>query len=182
MPPFVYAISTWPYSAGMSFVGTLAGTGGTARVDQAFEHFPVSTEQVMHPDRYPSDAPTTVDIPDVTEALGQGWGDLDAMTIGEEWLRAMLALRLDGSAADAAAAGWDGGGYRAFTDGTDVVVVLRTAWDTPADAQAFATAIGQWGADSSPQPVVTGDGTTVTVVFGTSAASQSAAAAALAAS
>jgi hypothetical protein len=90
VPPFVYAISTWPYSAGMAFVGTLEGEGGTAKVDKAFEQFPVSTEQVIHPDRFPTDAPTPVDIPDLTGALGETWGDLDAMTIGEEWLRARM--------------------------------------------------------------------------------------------
>ena len=68
------------------------------------------------------------------------------MTVGEEWLRAMLALRLDDGIADDAAAGWDGGVYRAFTDGTDVVVALRTAWDTKEDATAFASALEQWAA------------------------------------
>ena len=84
-------------------------------------------------------------MPDLTGALGAGWGDLDAMSIGEEWLRAMLALRLDGGMADGAAAGWDGGVYRAFTDGTDVVVALRTDWDSKEDAAAFASALETGG-------------------------------------
>jgi len=168
VPPFLYATSIWPYVDGMSYVGTLAGTGGTGAVDSAFERFPVSTEQVIHPDRYPSDRPTAVDVPDLTDALGQGWGDLDAMTIGEEWLRAMLALRLDGGVADDAAAGWDGGVYRAFTDGTDVVVVLRTAWDTTEDAAAFASALQEWSAAGGAlQASVVQNEMEVTAVFST---------------
>ena len=179
VPPFLYAISIWPYTDGMAYVGTLAGTGGTGAVDRAFEHFPVSTEQVIHPDRYPSDRPTAVDVPDLTGALGAGWGDLDAMSIGEEWLRAMLALHLDGGVADAAAAGWDGGVYRAFTDGTDVVVALRTDWDSTEDAAAFASALEDWSAAGGSRPAITQDGTRVTAVFATTNDARVAAAAAL---
>jgi hypothetical protein len=179
VPPFLYAINTWPYTAGMTFVGTLVGEGGTAAVDHAFEHFPVSTEQVTHPDLYPADRPAAVDIPDVTRALGPAWGDLDAMTIGEEWLRAMLELRLDGGTADAAAAGWNGGGYRAFTDGTDIVVVLRTAWDSADDAAAFANALGTWASTDQVTPTVTQKGEIVTALFATSEAARDAAAEAL---
>jgi len=179
VPPFLYAITVWPYTDGMSYVGTLAGNGGTDAVDAAFERFPVSTEQVIHPDRYPSDRPTAVDIPDLTGVLGREWGDLDAMTIGEEWLRAMLALRLDASVAADAAAGWDGGVYRAFADGTDVVVVLRTAWDGERDAAAFASAAKEWSAAGDASAAVTQDGTEVTAVFATSKDARDTAVAAL---
>jgi len=178
VPPFLYAISVWPYVDGMSYVGTLAGNGGTDAVDAAFERFPVSTEQVIHPERS-SDRPSAVDVSDLTGALGKDWGDLDAMTIGEEWLRAMLALRLDASVAADAAAGWDGGVYRALTDGTDVVVVLRTAWDSEPDAAAFASAVQEWSAAGDPAAAVTQDGTDVTAVFATSKDARDTAVAAL---
>ena len=172
VPPFLYAINVWPYAGGMSFVGTLAGEGGLPAIDRAFERLPASTEQVIHPELYPSDEPVPVDIPDITRALGPRWGDLDAMTIGEEWLRAMLVLRLDEGTADAAAAGWDGGGYRAFTDGTDVAVIMRTAWDTQRDAVAFEDALGAWAATDAISPTVTRDGSTVTAAFATSKAAR----------
>ena len=178
VPPFLYDISVWPYVDGMSFVGTLAGRGGQGAVDDAFERFPVSTEQVIHPERFPGDKPRAVDVPDLTRALGDAWGDLDAMTIGEEWLRAMLGLSLDASLADAAAAGWDGGVYRAFTDGRDVVVVLRTAWDSTEDAEAFASTLQRWSAAGSElRANVSRDGAEVTAVFATSRATLDAAAA-----
>jgi hypothetical protein len=87
----------------------------------------------------------------------------------------MLALRLDDAASDAAAAGWDGGGYRAFTDGTDVVVVLRTAWDTRQDAEAFADALETWSSTDAVRPTVGVDGSVVTAVFATSKGSRDAA-------
>jgi hypothetical protein len=169
VPPFLYAITVWSYTGGMAFVGSLAGRGGQAAVDRAFERFPVSTEQVIHPERFPSDRPQAVDVPDITGALGEAWGDLDAMTVGEEWLRAMLGLRLDGALADAASAGWDGGVYRAFTDGTHVVVAMRTAWDSADDAKEFADAVQQFGAaPGDPAPQVARVGSEVTAVFSTS--------------
>jgi hypothetical protein len=78
----------------------------------------------------------------------------------------MLRLKLDITTATTAAAGWGGGVYRAWTDGTDVVVVLRTAWDTSADAGEFAKALDAWNAGDANASVTT-DGTQVTAVFAT---------------
>ena len=92
------------------------------------------------------------------------------MVVGEQWLRAMLALHLDDDDADLAAAGWDGGVYRAWTDGTDVAVVLSTAWDTPEDATGFADAMQSWlGSAQIRGAVGEPKGSSVTVAFATSA-------------
>jgi hypothetical protein len=144
VPPFVQALQSWPYEAGQVFVTELVARGGTGAVDDALRAYPVSTEQVLHPEKYPTDVPTPVDVPDLSPWLGRGFADLDVMQVGEEWLRAMLRLRLDGGAADAAAAGWDGGIYRAWSDGTDVAVAMSTAWDSPQDADEFAQAATSW--------------------------------------
>ena len=167
VPQFVFDQQLWPYSTGETFVASLVGSGGTTAVDNAFEHFPVSTEQVIDPATYPADKPVPVSIPDLTGSLGPQWGDLDAMTVGEEWLRGMLALR-DGVSSDAAT-GWSGGGYRAFADGHDVVVVLRTRWDAQDRAATFASALQEWSAGRTPAPAISSSGDEVTAVFGTSA-------------
>jgi hypothetical protein len=159
VPPFMVDLQLWPYTAGQSFVTALDGRGGTAEIDAALRRFPTTTEQILHPERFPGDTPARVDVPDLSRELGPGWGDLDVMQVGEAWLAAMLGLRLDSATADAAAAGWDGGLYRAFTDGNDAAVVLATAWDSTADADAFAQAVrewldaeGQWGVVGRPDP------------------------------
>ena len=159
VPPFMVDLQLWPYTAGQSFVTALDGRGGTAEIDRALRRFPTTTEQILHPERYPGDAPARVDVPDLTRDLGPGWGDLDVMQVGEAWLAAMLGLRLDTATAEAAAAGWGGGLYRAFTDGHDAAVVLATDWDSVADADAFAQALrewldadGQWGVVGRPDP------------------------------
>ena len=113
-----------------------------------------------------NDAPTPVDVPDLSGALGEGWEDLDVMTIGEEWLQIAFGLRLDASQAAQASAGWDGGTYRAFTDGEDAAVVLTTVWDSEDDASEFATAMISWLDAGEDVGVVVGpDGTSVQVLF-----------------
>ncbi len=171
VPPFVARLQAWPYDQGMRFISALDSRGGLDEVNQAFRDLPVSTEQIIHPERYPNDAPTSVDVPDLSAALGPGWGDLDVMTIGEEWLQTALGLRLDGSEASAAAAGWDGGTYRAWSDGTHTAVVLSTVWDSEKDAEEFATSMADWidqgdRAATVLEPV----GGTVTVLFATDTA------------
>jgi hypothetical protein len=118
-------------------VTALSNDGGVDAVDDAFRDMPVSTEQILHPERYPNDAPTPVDVEDLAPALGTAWEDLDVQEVGEGWLLLALELRLDDAAAQEAAAGWDGGVYRAWTDGRDVAAVLSTV-DSPGDAAAPA--------------------------------------------
>jgi hypothetical protein len=144
VPPFVVQTQLWPYGAGMRFIDHLDASGGSDAVDGALERFPVSTEQVIHPERYPNDTPQPVDVPDLAARLPGAWRDLDVMIVGEAWLQIMLGLRLSDAAAEAAAAGWDGGLYRAWTDGDRIAVVLETVWDTGVDARAFADALGHW--------------------------------------
>jgi hypothetical protein len=76
-------------------------------------------------------------------------------------------LRLPGSDAASAAAGWDGGISRAWSDGTHVAVVLSTVWDTTSDAAEFARAMGRWIGAGVGQvaAVIPVDGTSVRVVF-----------------
>jgi hypothetical protein len=166
VPPFVMSLQMWPYIHGQGFVAALDARGGRDEVDGANRDLPISTEQILHPERYPDDVPRQVEIPDLTPALGGGWGDLDAMLVGEQWLRSMLELRADAGVAADAADGWDGGAYRAWTDGDDVVVVLETAWDSRSDAQAFEDAAAAWVGDTGTG-TVNRSGDEVTMVFAT---------------
>jgi hypothetical protein len=166
--PFIANQQLWPYVRGSAFVQNIEARGGTEAIDAALRDLPLSTEQILHPDKYPSDVPTPVDISDLGPALGQGWTDLDVQEVGEAWLSMALDLRTDQSDAAAAAAGWDGGIYRAWSNGDQVAVVLSTVWDTPQDATQFADAMTTWidaspdGQDAEVLPV---DGNAVRVLF-----------------
>ncbi|HEX9236512.1 MAG TPA: hypothetical protein VF972_09565, partial [Actinomycetota bacterium] len=91
---------------------------------------------------------------------------LDVYQVGELWLRLMLQLRLGGQEADAAAAGWDGGEYRAWSNGQEVAVLLQTKWDTKADAVEFAHAMRDWIGNATDR--IEESGTFAQVLFGSS--------------
>ncbi|MBI3649152.1 MAG: hypothetical protein HY240_10460, partial [Actinobacteria bacterium] len=169
--PFVEQMQLWPYEAGLRFISAVDAAGGTSAVNRALQHLPVSTEQVMHPDLYPGDVPTPVDVPDLGPKLGPGWKDLDVSDVGESFLDIMLSLRLDKTRADEAAAGWDGGIYRAWSHGSQVAVVMSTAWDTANDARQFATTMADWiDAGDQSAEVLPAGGTRVEVLFGSDSA------------
>jgi hypothetical protein len=149
VPPMVTALQAYPYTDGQRFVDALADEGGTDAVNEALRTPPTSTEQVLHPEKFPDDRPQDVDVPDFAPTFGEEWRDLDVMVVGELWLKVLLGLRLADTEASAAAAGWDGGIYRAWTDGDDVAVVLSTAWDTGKDAREFGDAMRRWAAAST---------------------------------
>jgi hypothetical protein len=166
IPPFILGLQAWSYDEGLRFVTAVASRSGVDAVDEAFADPPVSTEQIIHPERYPNDAPTPVDVPDLSDDLGQWWEDVDVMSVGEAWLALALGLRIEGAGAKAATAGWDGGTYRAWTDGDSVAVVLSTTWDSKADATGFADAMSAWLDQGEDLGVVVGpDDSSVQVLF-----------------
>ncbi len=172
IPPMVVQLGEWPYKAGFAFITYLNAHGGLKAIDDALQNFPVSTEQIIHPDRYPNDVPQPLDIPDLGPKLGSGWSDLDVMDVGEEWLSILLDLRLDSSQATGAAAGWDGAIYRAWSDGNGhIAVLLSTVWDTTKDASQFATAMSSWIDSRSGQAatVLPASDARVTVLFASDA-------------
>jgi hypothetical protein len=163
--PFIDRMQAWPYLDGLDFIMRLERDGGIEAVDAAFENLPRSTEQIIHPERYPNDVPTPVDVPDLSAELGPGWADLDAAVVGELWLDLALGLRLGEGEAASAAAGWDGGTYRAWSDGEAVAVVLSTVWDTEADAEEFAAAMRRWVEGPAARVLEPETGARVRVLF-----------------
>jgi hypothetical protein len=126
------------------FVQGRFASGSWAAVDKVYASPPLSTEQVLHPEKYDAgEAPVAVTIPATLAGdLGKGWKLALQDTFGEfqfgVWLR---EGGVEPTAAAAAAAGW-GGDRLAVLDGPGgaSAVVMKTAWDSPADAQAFETA------------------------------------------
>ena len=168
VPEFVSDLFVAPYVSGPNFVESVLAKGGEPGLNRAFREPPVSTEQVMHPDRYPSDRPQAIDVPDVSEKLGGPWDPIDVYQVGEQWLGVMLRLRISDDQADSAAAGWDGGEYRAWANGDEVAVLLQTEWDTANDASAFAGAMERWIGEGTA--TVVKRGTFVQVLFGSDSA------------
>lgn len=122
---------------------------------RAFTAPPVSSEQVLHPEKYwdpeQLDLPRPVIVPDRSAALGAGWRSVDEDTLGEIGCALIAVERLPGpielqfgamGLRNPASAGWGGDRYRTYRheDGGRILHA-RLEWDTEADAVEFLTAL-----------------------------------------
>jgi hypothetical protein len=148
----------FPYREGLRFVFLLYQAGGWAAVNRAYRDPPTSTEQILHPDKYLArrDRPQRVTVPDLSARLGGGWRPATQIGFGELDLRLLLETKLPVSTAEAAATGWDGARLRSFERAGRTALVLRTVWDSTAEAAEFCTAATRWasarfGAPTAPR-------------------------------
>ena len=136
----------FPYVGGLGFVQALwkAREGRPAPFGR---WLPVSTEQVLHPERLlppRRDEPTDI-------AFGaeppEGWTLVYEDGLGELETRLFLEEHLgDDEAARAGAAGWDGDRSRLLRGPPGEVLVWVSVWDSDAEADAFADAARTaWG-------------------------------------
>jgi hypothetical protein len=148
-PTIVYESLMFPYEAGFLFVTQLYADGGWPAVDAAYANPPLSTEQILHPERYPDDVPQVVTLPPLTDTLGAGWRMVDTDVMGEFQLKLYLDVHAGSSEAEAAAEGWDGDRYAVHwrEDESGFVLVLRLAWDTPTDAAEFFDTYARFAGD-----------------------------------
>jgi hypothetical protein len=181
MPAILRESLLFPYQQGLIFVNGLWARGGWEAVDQAYARLPDSTEQVLHPEKYEArEMPVEVelDADALAKAMGAGWSGTPEDTLGEfqlsVWLREGGVKALP---ANDAAAGW-GGDRLAYLRGPDgaYALVLRTAWDTAADAAEFVDAAGTVVGDGDwPGTVVRSSAKDVVVVLASDGAALNAA-------
>ncbi|MHB1326487.1 MAG: hypothetical protein ACYC0L_09915 [Thermoleophilia bacterium] len=83
--------------------------GGWPAVDSVYGKPPLSTEQVMHTEKYLSgEAPVLVDLPDMGDSIGPGWSLSFENKLGEFGLVELLSADISSLRARRAAAGWGG--------------------------------------------------------------------------
>ena len=128
----------FPYLAGADFVVWYRRRHGT---DQPFgAAMPVSTEQILHPDRYDAgDGPTGLVL---TAPAGTTVRYEDGL--GEFEIRVLFKLLLpdnSGLRAAALAAGWDGDRYQVLTTATTDALVWYSVWDDAGAADRFARSL-----------------------------------------
>ncbi len=156
-PPIISESMTFPYLRGLIFCAKIANKGGWASIDRVYHDPPVSTEQILHPEKYRSkpDYPMNIDLGAVTP--GDGWKEIGRNVLGE--MQTAIMLRKHGGAA--AAAGWDGDRYAVFEGSRKQLgLIWLSTWDTEPDAREFArayvgyqtTKVGKLGKPPKPIP------------------------------
>lgn len=131
----------FPYVSGLDFI-QVRWAGSDGRVPPLGDALPLTTEQILHPERWgaPEVAPPTP--LEFTAAAAGGWSEVYSDGLGEVDTRILLREFLaDRDRADAAAAGWDGDVYRLLESSGGEVLVWVSRWDTESEATEFARAM-----------------------------------------
>src|SRR5262249_19577542 len=130
---------------------------GWAAIDEAYRNPPLSTEQILHPEKYASkpDLPTVIDLGQLKP--GEGWKEVGRNVLGE--MQLLVMLRKFGG--KAVAAGWDGDRYAVFEGPRKRLgLAWLSTWDSEDDAREFAQAyvryqtskVGKLGQPPKPIP------------------------------
>ncbi|MBD3163400.1 MAG: hypothetical protein GF328_14960 [Candidatus Latescibacteria bacterium] len=155
----------FPYAEGLKFV-TGTTRGEAEGIAGLYGDLPVSTEQVLHPEKYRKDGdfPYEIELGDLSEALPPGWSPSRRDRLGE-LLIGVLLNEFEGGANDrklaritapmmsgmkfrgttkAASEGWDGDLLAGFEGpGGATAFLWASRWDSEEDAREFATAYKQ---------------------------------------
>lgn len=125
-----------PYVEGAKFIGAINSRGGTAAVNAALASPPASSEQVLHPEKYPDKDPPQDLRFDASRRLA-GQTLVFEGVLGEFYMQSLF----DPETSHQAAAGWDGDYYQLFRDHDGHrTLIWKTAWDAPSDVDEFVAA------------------------------------------
>ncbi|MEW6202238.1 MAG: hypothetical protein AB1546_09700 [bacterium] len=132
------------YVYGLALVEKAGMKYGWNDVKTLFNRYPLSSEQVIHPEKYfdedSIDLPTFIGYPDFYEVLSEDFIFYDSDSLGEFQMYLLVKdLALSPQDAIKTTEGWDGDRYYAFRDPDDHEIMFAwiTVWDSPADAKDF---------------------------------------------
>ncbi len=145
-----------PYTRGALFCGDRHRTGGWSTVDQAHRVLPVSSEQILHPDKYSAGElpdPIALSPAPVLESLG--YVRVQEDTLGELELSIYLAQGTSTDQDAPAAAGWSGDRLAVYARAdAPSAVVWWTSWDSEREAEEAERAALRAGASVDGSLVV----------------------------
>ncbi|MEP6718600.1 MAG: hypothetical protein ABJB21_05630 [bacterium] len=150
----------FPYLQGSEWATVVYRRDGFAGLSAAFSKLPLSTEQILHPEKYLAyERPLRITLPDVSGLLNAAekspaselptagrtlpaasWHRIDADVNGEWGYYLLLDQFLNAPAESRrASAGWAGDRYDVYEGANpgQVMIAHVSAWDTEADAREF---------------------------------------------
>jgi hypothetical protein len=143
-PLYIRESLVFPYNRGIVFQDAVFRKLGRGAFDEVFDHPPVSTQQILHPDTYFTKLkPDMTDAPNLDMALGKPearqFRPLAEGALGEFDVSALLRQYTEERAGAAEAAHFRGGSYRLYENKRDKHPVLTFVvdWDSPEAAETF---------------------------------------------
>jgi len=145
IPPFILELLIGNYMKGLAFVFAVQEQGWPAVEKLYKEYPPQSTEQILHPQKWLArEGAAKFTWPDFArQRVLRNWELIDDDVIGEiQWRIIFKANGAPASDAQAAADGWNGDRYAVFKrkGNDDTLLLLRTSWDSEAEAAQFTEA------------------------------------------
>lgn len=135
-PTWLQKDLAFPYEHGFLFTTALVKSGGLKGIDEAYLDLPISSEQILHPEKFTrSEQPSPIDP--LTVELN-GWTLFDEATFGEWGIRLLLLDSLPPGQVTQAAAGWGNDTYRVFIKGEDTAIAWVYSGETVSDAEDLA--------------------------------------------
>lgn len=146
-PLFMQQDFLFPYTYGTDFVREIHAQGGWDAVDDVYANPPITTEQILHPEKYPLDTPIAVNAPDLESVLGESWREVEVNVLGEWYTQLVLSEQVGDDLSIVAAHGWGGDVYVVLSNDEEgsSAIYLMTIWDSVRDAQEFAAAFLDYG-------------------------------------
>jgi hypothetical protein len=137
LPNYLRHRLLFPYREGSQFALWALKAKGWQGVNALYANPPLSTAQILHPEKYFAqlEAPSDFFLAGLIRGIRDG--TLVEQTIGEYLLRAMIATEFPAQLASVIASSWRGDQLTAFQDGERFVTVWFSAWKSEQDASAF---------------------------------------------
>ncbi len=140
----------FPYMKGLYFCWDAAAKAGGQwdAVNAAFNDPPISTEQILHPEKYLAspearDMPLEILLPAGGPFDPAAWETVKENVLGEFQTDLLFREKQGAKVSSKAAAGWGGDVYRVLRNKTApaiVAVIWASQWDTAKDADELLTA------------------------------------------
>jgi hypothetical protein len=141
-PLYIQQSLLFPYSQGTLFFNAVYHKLGKASFAEVFTHPPVSTAQIIHPEKYfahekPAEPAIPKLAPEGREVTDGSMGEFDHQMLLQQYLGAAEAVEL--------APHLRGGQYRIVTRGHngEPVLLYAAEWDSPESAAAYFVAYGK---------------------------------------
>ncbi len=141
-PRILVETMAFQYVDGYSFVRTIRGKDWN-NVNRAYRDLPLSTEQVLHPEKYlgDEDLPKALVLPSLENSFGSRWTLLENNNVGEFQIGVLFRefFSDENSINIEARNGWDGDTYHTYynREENSTALVWLSTWDTQEDAMEF---------------------------------------------
>lgn len=129
----------FPYINGGLFIEYAYDNGGWKKVDSIYKNYPLSTEQIIHPEKYflVEDKPLPIADKDFSYLTAEGYREVSKGTLGEFTIYTFAITFLDDLYSKMLSSGWGNDSYYLYENGDKLSLIMDTRWDSVLDAEEF---------------------------------------------